>query len=130
MIGGVVQLSYKKLNGNFESLFVVSEVERAFGELDEKVLNKVFSELLFFNEYGTHTQFYKVQFLQGEDYKDIFEIKVKLSSKREYRILATKCSNKKRPADYLLLHAFFKKDKEITNQDKKLARNRMIREGL
>ena len=58
MIGVVVQLSYKKLNGNFESLFVVSEVERAFGELDEKVLDKVFSELLFFNEYGTHTQFY------------------------------------------------------------------------
>lgn len=130
MIGGVVQLSYKELNGDFESLFVVEEVKSAMDQLSVEDLDKVLSELLFFDEYGTHTQFYKVEFLKGkDDYKDIFEIKVKLSSKREYRILATKCSEKKSPADYLLLHAFFKKDKKITDKDKELAYKRKIREG-
>lgn len=130
MIGGVVQLSYKKLNGDFDSLFVVSEVETALDELVTEDLDKTLSKLLFFDEYGTHTEFFKVEFLEGKKYEDIFEIKVKLSSNREYRFLATKCSTKKRPADYLLLHAFFKKDEKITNKDKKLARRRMIREGL
>lgn len=123
-------MSYKKLNGDFESLFVVSEVELALDQLEATDLDKVLSELLFFDAYGTHTQFYKVEFLEGKNYEDIFEIKVKLSSKREYRILATKCSKSKRPADYLLLHVFFKKDEKITNKDKKLARRRMVREGL
>lgn len=119
-------MGYKKLDGDFKSLFVVSQVKTALDELANEDLDKVLSELLFLDAYGTHTQFYKVDFLEGKDYTEIFEIKVKLSSKREYRILATKCSKNKRPADYLLLHSFFKKDEKITNKDKKLARNRMI----
>lgn len=122
-------LGYKKLSG-FKSLFVTSEVESALAGLKEKDLDNVLSELLFLDDYGTYTEFYKVEFLKGKDYKKIFEIKVKLSSRREYRILATKCSNNKSPADYLLLHSFFKKDNEITIKDKKLARKFMVREGL
>lgn len=122
-------MTYVKM-GDFESLYMVTEVNEILDNLDNDDLDKIMSALAFFDKYGTYTNYYKVDFLEGKGYTDIFEIKINLSSKRIYRILATKLSTKKRPADYLLLHAFFKKDTEIKTKDKKLARKRMIAEGL
>lgn len=123
-------MTYSKLDSCFDSLFVIPEVRAVLDGLEDGDLDKIFSKLLFLDSYGVYTEYFKVEYLEGRGYEKIFEIKIKLSSKREFRILVTKCSSKKSPADYLLLHAFFKKTQKITDKDKKLAKKRMINEGL
>lgn len=118
-----------RLDG-YSNLFLFEEAKKFFDEVDNSTLDKMLSKLLYFNEYGANSEYFKSNFLKGDRYKKIIEIKGKTSSKREWRILAIKISKGKQPAEYVLLHAFFKKTPEITKKDKELARRIAVSLGI
>ncbi|MFJ7669683.1 hypothetical protein ACIQXI_21665 [Lysinibacillus sp. NPDC097195] len=117
----------------FSNLVVSEEANETLEKFlasDLVTLDKIISKLLPFDEHGVHTPYFKVDYLEGKKYENIIEIKGKTTSRREWRILAVKISEGKRPATYALLHIFFKTTKKIRQQDKEKAYQIAISEGI